>query len=67
VGWLCELASGCLCMFDCRTFDKGIGVTGAHYREVNSKVATAPKLKVEGKDRVNNSQRIKRLNLISLR
>jgi len=28
---------------------------GAPYREVNSKVATAPKLKVEDKDRVNNS------------
>jgi len=27
-------------------------VTGAPYREVNSKVATAPKLKVEDKDRV---------------
>jgi len=34
-------------------------VTGAPYREVNSKVATAPKLKVEDKDRVNNSRRIK--------
>ena len=28
---------------------------GAPYREVNSEVATAPKLKVEDKDRVNNS------------
>jgi len=33
-----------------------LAVTGAPYREVNSKVATAPKLKVEDKDRVNNSQ-----------
>ena len=31
------------------------GVTGAPYREVNSKVATALKLKVEDKDSVNNS------------
>ena len=34
-------------------------VTGAPYREVNSKVATAPKLKVEDKDRVINSRRMK--------
>jgi len=38
-------------------------VTGATYREVNSKVATAPKLKVEDKDRVNNSRRIKTVKL----
>jgi len=37
----------------------GMDVTGAPYREVNSKVATAPKLKVEDNDRVNNSRRIK--------
>ena len=44
-------------------------VMGAPYREVNSKVATAPKLKVEDKDRVNNSQRIKmvKLNIIKLK
>jgi len=36
------------------------GVMGAPYREVNSKVATAPKLKVEDKDRVNNSKESKR-------
>ena len=44
-------------------------VTGAHYREVNSKVATAPKLKVEDKDRVNNSRRIKtvKLNIVKLK
>jgi len=44
-------------------------VTGAPYREVNSKVATAPKLKVEDKDRVNNSQRIKtvKLNIVKLK
>jgi len=43
-------------------------VTGARYREVNSKVATAPKLKVEDKDRVINSQRIKtvKLNIVKL-
>ena len=38
----------------------GIGVS---YREVNTKVATAPKLKVEDKDRVNNSRRIKTVKL----
>jgi len=43
-----------------------VGVTGAPYREVNSKVATAPKLKVEDRDKGNNSRRIKWLNLISL-
>jgi len=43
------------------------GVTGAPYREVNSKVATAPKLKVEDKDRVNNSRRIKTVKLIIVR
>jgi len=43
-------------------------VMGAPYREVNSKVATTPKLKVEDKDRVNNSQRKKRvkLNIVKL-
>jgi len=36
---------------------------------VNSKVATAPKLKVEDKDKVNNSLRIKagKLNIIKLK
>jgi len=36
---------------------------------VNSKVATAPKLKVEDKDRVNNSPRIKtvKLNIVRLK
>jgi len=45
------------------------GVTGVPYREVNSKVATAPKLKVEDKDRVNNSRRIKtvKLNIVKLK
>ena len=44
-------------------------VTGAPYREVNSKVATTPKLKVEDKDRVNNSRRIKtvKLNIVKLK
>jgi len=44
-------------------------VTGAPYREVNSKVATAPKLKVEDKDRVSNSRRIKtvKLNIVKLK
>ena len=44
-------------------------VTGAPYREVNSKVATAPKLKVEDKDRVNNWRRIKtvKLNIVKLK
>ena len=43
-------------------------VTGAPYREVNSKVATAPKFKVEDKDRVNNSRIIKtvKLNIVKL-
>jgi len=43
-------------------------VTGAPYREVNSKVTTASKLKVEDKDRVNNSQGIKpvKLNIVKL-
>jgi len=49
-----------------RFASRRMGVTGAPDREVNSKVATAPKLKGEDKDRVNNSQRIKQLNLISL-
>jgi len=42
---------------------------GAPYKEVNSKVATAPKLKVEDKDRVNNSRRIKavKLNMVKLK
>ena len=46
-----------------------VSVTGAPYREVNSKVATAPKLKVEDKDRVNNSRRIRRvkLNIVKLK
>jgi len=46
-----------------------VSVTGAPYREVNSKVATAPKLKVEDKDRVNNSRRIKtvKLNIVKLK
>jgi len=44
-------------------------VTGAPYREANSKVATAPKLNVEDKDRVNNSRRIKavKLNIVKLK
>ena len=44
-------------------------VTGAPYREVNSKVATAPKPKVEDKDRVINSRRIKtvKLNIVKLK
>jgi len=44
-------------------------VTGAPYRVVNSKVATAPKLNVEDKDRVNNSRRIKtvKLNIVKLK
>ena len=41
----------------------GLNVTGAPYREVDSKVATAPKLKAEDQDRVNNSQRIKTVKL----
>jgi len=44
-------------------------VRGAPYREVNSKVATALKLKVEDEDRVNNSRRIKavKLNIVRLK
>ena len=47
----------------------GYSVTGAPYREVNSKVATTPKIKVEDKDRVNNSRRIKtvKLNIVKLK
>jgi len=43
-------------------------VMRAPYREVNSEVATAPKLKAEDKDRVNNSRRIKtvELNIVKL-
>jgi len=51
------------------SLSESIDVTGAPYREVNSKVATAPKLKVEDKDRVNNSRRIKtvKLNIVKLK
>jgi len=44
-------------------------VTGAPHREVYSKVATAPKLKIEDNDRVNNSSRIKTviLNIVKLK
>ena len=44
-------------------------VTGASYRQVNSQVATAPKLKVKDKDKVNNSRRIKtvKLNIVKLK
>jgi len=43
-------------------------LTGAPYREVNSKVVTTPKLKVEDKHGVNNSRRINtvKLNIIKL-
>jgi len=46
-----------------------LGCNGAPYREVNSKVPTAPKLKVEDKHRVNNSRRIKtvKLNIVKLK
>jgi len=43
-----------------------ISVMGAQDREVNSKVTTAPKLKVEDKDRVNNSRRIKIVKIQSI-
>jgi len=64
----------CLARFHCPGVKHGTchcyhqSVTGASYREVNSKVATAPKLKVEDKDRVNNSRRIKtvKLNIVKL-
>jgi len=41
---------------------------GSHYREVNSKVVTVPKLKAEDKDRVSYSRRIKtvKLNIVKL-
>jgi len=39
-------------------------VMGAPWREVNSNIATALKLKVEDKDRVINSRRIKAVKLI---
>jgi len=44
-------------------------VMGAPYSEVYSKVATSPKLKVEDKDRVNDSPRIKtvKLNIVKLK
>ena len=43
-------------------------VTRVPYRELNSKVATTPKLKSEDKDRVNNLRRIKKvkLNIVKL-
>ena len=43
-------------------------VMGVPSREVNSEVVTIPRLKVEDKDRVNNSRRIKtvKLNIIKL-
>jgi len=52
-----------------KTIIHSTSVMGAPYREVNSKVATAPKLKVEDKDRVNNSRRIKtvKLNIVKLK
>jgi len=52
----------------CLHHDSRPTVTGAPYREVNSKVATVPKLKAEDKDRVNNSRRIKtvKLNIVKL-
>ena len=45
-----------------------LSVTGVPDREVNSKVATAPKLKAEDKDSENNSRRIKtvKLNIVKL-
>jgi len=45
------------------------GCNGALYRERNSKVATTPKLKVDDKDRVNNSCRIRtvKLNIVKLK
>jgi len=41
---------------------------GVPYREVNSKVATTPKLTAVDKERVNDSQRIKtvKLNIVKL-
>ena len=56
-------------MFSCLPNDSTLCVTGAPYREVNSKVATAPILNVEDKDRVINSQRIKmvKLNIVKLK
>jgi len=53
---------------DASDFALGVVVTGAPYREVNSKVTTAVKLKVEDKDRVNDSQRIKKVkrNMVKL-
>ena len=44
-----------------------VSVTGAPYREVNTTVVTAPKLKVEDKNKVNNLQRIKTVKLNILR
>jgi len=41
-----------------------VSVIGAPYREVNSKVRTELKLKVEDKDRVNNSRGIKMAKVI---
>jgi len=43
-------------------------LSGLGDKEVNTKVATAPKLKVEDKDRVNNSRKIKmvKLNIVKL-
>ena len=56
IGWCMEATPVRGCRRECQS---GISdgqrdgrVTGAPYREVNSKVATAPILKVEDKDRV---------------
>jgi len=48
---------GSICIY--YLLSKYLIVTGTPYREVNSKVITVPKLKVEDKDKVNNSPRIK--------
>jgi len=70
-GNFCSIRRGCYHDSEVVHIRDGQGarnVTGAPYREVNSKVATVPKLKVEDKNRVNNSRRIKtgKLNIVKL-
>jgi len=53
----------------CMVRERTEPVMGAPYREVNSKVATTPKLKVEDRDKVDNSPRMKmvKLNIVKLK
>jgi len=61
--------SAYLQLYEGQVDDCKLTVMGVPYREVNSKVATVPKLKVEDKDRVINSRSIKtvKLNIVKLK